>query len=542
MTVLIDIDLELHKSNLRLTGTVLAALFGIWLVAALTLGIHYDTNDDVAMSMQAGGYGAAAWPSALIGMQGSIRGYLIQLVPEIFGFDRYAIFNILTLFTSVAVAIYYTHKYSAPTWLLLAVTFVLFFRPLAFPQFTTSVAVIFVAGLSTYLAHPSSLRYMAASSLFFILAASTRLESFIMCALVSVVFLAALRPYRFRFFAQLAALLVIPILLNIVVDSYHYNSPEWKYVLALNAAKTPLLDFGGFTTILRRVPGLLSEFNLSANDISLSQNWWFVDKRIANPELFTSLWQEAKNYHVSLTFQSIVPFLDAAGKTPTIASLALIFGIAYFTETKREAAAILLALGVIFAGMLMLALTGRGVPDRVLHAALIPIGFLVVGRAMPKLIQGIMLPAILLLAIALLASEFVARSREMLTIDKSQKASIAKFIEVLPKDRVHLVWGSAFNMEAHYPVTMRYKSQDPFRFFWLATSQFAPSSQAMFPGGSEGILKAFTGEDGLSMILYPPHIKLLKTYCEERFTGRFDVVTRTAYRGLTHAVVKCIPL
>ena len=76
------------------------------IVLCLTGDPHWETNDDVGMSMVAHGYGIAAFGSPQIMFSNVLWGYVIRSIPSVGGVLGYSLATMAALFVS-AVAIHF---------------------------------------------------------------------------------------------------------------------------------------------------------------------------------------------------------------------------------------------------------------------------------------------------------------------------------------------------------------------------------------------------------------------------------------------------
>lgn len=137
------------KNNNRL---ILSFIISLLLVFTLCYFFepHWETNDDIAMSMVAHGYGFVATSSPILVFSNVIWGYLVHLLPQINGVLGYTLATYAVLI-SVGAMILYVLRQCGFGWLIsFFVITLLLVRPILFPQFTINAGLLTVAAIACW--------------------------------------------------------------------------------------------------------------------------------------------------------------------------------------------------------------------------------------------------------------------------------------------------------------------------------------------------------------------------------------------------------
>ena len=254
---------------------------------------RFETNDDVAMSMIAHGYGDAAYGSPLLVYSNVLWGYLVRATPTIGGVLGYSVASLAALMAAAWALAYFLTRLSAGYFAaFLAVSLVLI-RPALFPQFTVT------AGLLTVAAVIGSLLYsrrggrgtLVASCALVFIAFLVRAPE---CALVLAVATPLLpwRALRERREAQVAfVVLAVAMTAALAVDNLSYSGPEWKRYFEVKNALTSIHAWGNGEH-LKQHPEILTRHGYSKNDIELIQNAFWADPQISDPKALNAMMAE----------------------------------------------------------------------------------------------------------------------------------------------------------------------------------------------------------------------------------------------------------
>ena len=111
---------------------------------------HWETNDDVAMSMVAHGYGIAAVSTPNLFFSNVLWGYFVRSIPRINGALGYSVATIGVL-NFVGIVILLSLRRLGVGWLIaLSVLTIVLTRPVLFPQFTINAGLVTVGAISCW--------------------------------------------------------------------------------------------------------------------------------------------------------------------------------------------------------------------------------------------------------------------------------------------------------------------------------------------------------------------------------------------------------
>ncbi|MDR0233609.1 MAG: hypothetical protein LBI31_02225, partial [Zoogloeaceae bacterium] len=137
---------------------VWALVVSLALVSALCFYFEpkWDTNDDVAYSMIAHGYGAAAISLPTLVFSNVIWGYFVQSIPQINGVLGYSIATLGVLVLSGVVVLFALRKVGLSWIVSCAVAIFLLVRPVLFPQFTINAGLMSVGAFACWYLYGTS--------------------------------------------------------------------------------------------------------------------------------------------------------------------------------------------------------------------------------------------------------------------------------------------------------------------------------------------------------------------------------------------------
>ena len=115
---------------------------------------QWNTNDDIAMSMVAHGYGLAAYGSPNLVFSNVIWGYLVRTIPEINSVLGYSIATLSMIVLVGTALIYGLLSLNVNLITTLALAVLLLTRPVLFPQFTINSGLLMVAAVICWQLYP----------------------------------------------------------------------------------------------------------------------------------------------------------------------------------------------------------------------------------------------------------------------------------------------------------------------------------------------------------------------------------------------------
>ncbi len=123
----------------------IAAAFVLFL--CLVFGARWETNDNVAMSMVAHGYGVAAFGSPNLIFSNVLWGHLVRAIPQINGILGYSIATLGVLITVGTVLLFGLYRLGAGYTASLFLLVLLLARPVLLPQFTINAGLLLVGAI-----------------------------------------------------------------------------------------------------------------------------------------------------------------------------------------------------------------------------------------------------------------------------------------------------------------------------------------------------------------------------------------------------------
>lgn len=105
---------------------------------------RWESNDDVAMSMVAHGYGIAAFGTPKIMFSNILWGQFVRAIPEIDGILGYSLATLGILVTVGALLFFGLRKFGTHYVTSLSILALVLVRPVLFPQFTINAGLLFI--------------------------------------------------------------------------------------------------------------------------------------------------------------------------------------------------------------------------------------------------------------------------------------------------------------------------------------------------------------------------------------------------------------
>ena len=496
---------------------------------------RWETNDDVAMSMVAHGYGIADYGSSRLVFSNVLWGFIVRGLPPVGGWLGYSIATLLSLTLAAAATLYFLLRAGAGYVVALLVLVMIFARPVLFPQFTITAGLLTasaVLGVYAFGRGGSLLELIAACCLGF-LAYLIRAPEFALVFGVGLLLLPWPTLVRSRTAWWAALGLALCIAGATAIDIWAYSGPEWQEFWQLNLARAPFTDFGAVNRVLQH-PDVMQRLGFSENDIQLIGNFFFVDRRLSDPEsLKTLLGETPAQLATKASFTSGYKSVPAIFG-PRLVPLALAsFFLVVLSARLNRILAWVMCLLIIFA------LGAAGRPDT--PRVYIPLFSLLITFCCAKgYLQSrwrYALTICILLAGGLLntgyLSEEAAESDALL-----KQAGPGKFIS--PQSTV--VWGADLPYQYIFPVFVQKTDLHDTRIYGLGVLTLAPFS---VPTADEragnGMLARLRSEDGIPLIADGHDQALLNTYCIEHYGSPLRLTPRTKTELWTVMNASCTP-
>ncbi len=509
----------------------IAATFVISL--CLVFEARWETNDDVAMSMVAHGYGVAAFGSPNIIFSNVLWGYLVRAIPQVGGILGYSIATLGVLITVGTVVLFGLYRlgagYVAPLFMLA----LLLVRPVLFPQFTINAGLLLVGAIICchLFARQNNRQALLIGCLLAFSSYLVRSNEFLL-VLFGALPLLPWRTLLWRRFSQVSLLaLILLIAASTVIDHKAYQGQEWKAFNELNPVRTPFTDFGADEHLKKR-PDILGRYGFSNNDIDLIREWFFVDPEIVNPQTLRAMSAElgplpAQGNSVAKGWAGVQTLWDLKLLPFVLAALLL----ALLRPSWRVAASWGLCIGAVFA----IGLSGRPGIIRVYVplVCLLTLAPFLTGQVPGW--RNRLGTAVLILAAVVNTSLVIAESKtEQITSEQARKG-----LDTFPRDPV-VIWGIGFPLEAVYPVTGASPSAMSCKFYGLGAFTLAPFSVAYTEQQQgRGMIDRLVEETGIPIVASPKCLRYLEAYCRERLRGELKELSAQQHGSIMVSVRRC---
>lgn len=490
----------------------------------------WETNDDVAMSMVAHGYGLATSGTPNIVFSNVLWGGIVRSVPTINGVMGYSLATLSVLVLTGAAFLYFLSRAGAGVLCISAVMLLVMLRPLLFPQFTVNAGLLSVAAvLCWYSIHNNTSKSACVAA--FALSSSAyliRSHEFILVIIIALPLLPIRKMYDDKACRCSIILLFITLIGFSILDRQAYQSESWKSFNSFNLVRAKFTDFGAGPALKARAD-ILEANDYSANDVDLVTSWFFADPDVANTQVLESMISELgfipddpitmSNIVIGIKalWDPKVVFLTLAGLILAVAFPRVIFSWCLF-----------------ILAICLLSLLGRPGILRVYVPVLclLTLSPLILGnlKGLRKYFIGATL-----LAVALINSYFiVAESNSTALTSKLYLADLAAF----PTDPV-VVWGAGLPYESLYPVL---GGQDlvsmKFKIYALGVFTLAPFSLAsMEQQQARGFERQVSTSNGIKIV--GAKMPLLERYCREHFAMSLVELERTIYGSVQISRVRC---
>lgn len=503
----------LLKSSSLLPAVIISSVFVLLL--CVLIAPTWETNDDVAMSMVAHGYGIAATGSPNIIFSNIIWGYIVRSLPTFNGVLGYSIGTFGVLIIAGAAIIYGLIK-SGVSYIASILVFILIMaRPILFPQFTINSGLLMVSSViffNLYEKTENNISIIFACAVAF-LSYLVRSQEFLLITLIALPLLPWRAIKRNRCPKLVIAVLLTAVSLSAVLDHMAYQGADWKEFNDLNPARAPFTDFGAGTALQQR-PDLLREYSYSPNDIYLITNWFFVDSNIAAPDKLNAIIKKlgplpSQGNPLSNAWLGVKTLSH-----PTLLPMVLIALLISIMYPNRK---VIIAGGLCITAVFMLGLVGRPGVLRVYvpMVALIMLSPLLCRTAGHRWRERVAI-FILLLAVLFNTSTVYSEAKSSETASREIYGGLKDF----PSDSI-VSWGAGFPYEAAYPPLSPMISS--LRIYGLGVFTLAPFSIAsQDQKNGNGMLEMLKREEGVPIIGTRPNFSSLDIYCKERLQGNLS--------------------
>ncbi|QIM48060.1 hypothetical protein G9Q38_02130 [Pusillimonas sp. DMV24BSW_D] len=518
---------KLIEKNSQLTISVFVSATFV-LALYLLFEPRWDTNDDVAMSMVAHGYGIASIGSPNLVFSNVIWGYLVRTVPQINDLLGYSIATIAAL-VIIGAVIFYTLQKLGLGWLVsLSVLILILARPVLFPQFTINAGLLTVGAIICWhlYSQQGSRQMLLTGCLLAFFGYLVRSYEFLLILLIALPLLPWEKLYKDRNFLKAAAVLLLTISGAVFVDYQAYQGDNWQQFNALNTARAPITDFGA-GVLLKKHPEIIASYGYTLNDISLLSSWFFVDPKLADPTQLNAMLQElgplpSPRHSFMNGWLGIKTLTHPALLPSFLASLLLLL----ILPNRRLFLTWVVSIAIIF----ILGILGRPGIIRVyipILSLLLIAPLFLQGYKTTKYFTQWLVSIVIMVAGLFNTIAVFSESRDAQMVSEEVRRDLQGF----SKEAV-VVWGSAFPYEYAYPVLRQPESVMAIKLYGLGVLTLAPFSVSYNESLlGRGMVDRLVSENGVPIIGVNHHWNLLNNYCEERLNA-FSHEVKNQQHGL----------
>jgi hypothetical protein len=515
----------------------LATLF-LFATSLIFLQPIWASNDDVAMSMVIDGHGLSAYASPAVVFSNILWGWLLYCVPSVGQIAGYSLVTMSGLLACCLTTIVALGRLNVPMPLAVIAAAVIIFPAMAAPQFTLLSGLLTTSGLLFLLPerqHRHSIALWVAPPLLMAGFLIRPHEFFLLIAIALPLLLRKALSNDVALLNLIGACVLFATVATIL-DTMYYQGIEWKAFNDLNLTRAVFSDFRPAKFFYEK-PELLARHGFTMNDIYLLEEWFYVDPHIADAKRLQGLLGVLKGSEiVRANLNSGVRAL-AALLSPEVffltagATVCVLFARA----RGRLICSALLLVGVLF----LFGLLGRPAVLRIYYPAL---ALLFMASLAIALAHGRGWPRLLIISTTLMWScltmlwEVVPANRSGAVRAETVRADLRR----LDTDELYVVWGSAFPFEWAYPLLATDRTARALRFYAFGAFSLAPHVAAQWTHTPwPNFLSRLLEGPAVPMIMLPPYIGNLTTYCREHHARELRVARVQELQNFTVRFVSC---
>ncbi|MBI3481176.1 MAG: hypothetical protein HY016_12620 [Nitrosomonadales bacterium] len=526
------VSLSILLQHLKARPALLAFIFSAALIATLcfTFDPLWETNDDIAMSMIAHGYGLNSYSSPNLINSNVLWGYLVRAIPSINGVLGYSLAMLIVLLVIGWATLYFLLRLGTGYLLGFLAVFLLLLRPTLLPQFTVNAGLLTVAAIIGWQVYArfGGRGNLAIACLLAFFGYLIRDKEFLLVLGIALPLL-PWRALRERRQMQIAFLLLGTAIASAAAfDRWSYSGPEWRYVMEMRPPLTSLIDFRAGKHFEQH-PEILARHGYTQNDINLVSDWFFADQRIADPQPLNTMLTELGAFPAQ---EGGVVALQALFG-PVLLPLALsAFLLLLLMPRWRIALTWMLCLLALF----VMGAMGRPTIFRVYVPLM---GLLLIAPLMLEQTKHAIRRRItaFTLLIACLGSAYLLMPTSL--VYKQWAQQFQRNLHGLPAEPI-VSWADSFLFVLAFPVLANDPASRNIRFYGLDSLTHTPFSVAHAEQMSgRGILERLRTETGIPIMASQHRLEMLSTYCREHMNGQLlGTVTHQGFR-LAIQQVRC---
>lgn len=509
-------------------------LLSLFLVIAITLVLlnlftpYWETNDDIAMSMIAGGYGFVDYSSPYLKFSNVLWGEIVSRVPAVNGVRGYSVMTMLVTVLSLWVFFYCLLRLGFGYKLAFLVVSLVAIRPILSPQFTVNAGLVATAGFFLLLLYDKLEKYwllifgVALAFLGFLVRWE---EFFLIAAVVSPILLR--KAVANRILQVGLGILVVLVSSAAFYDSKRISGDEFLYTNEFLSAVQPIINYHEASLMKQEPPSFFEELSYSRNDLEMLEAWFFFDEDITNPEtlreLHLKLAQQGKGKgSVKSGWLAVKSFLDRS-----LFPLMLLALILFLLNPTWNLFASWM---IVFVAIFAIGFLGRPGILRIYYplATLLCLAPFVYYSSWEKSFTKLYVAAASVLVVFVSFNVAVFNNKDILS--KEVRAEYAN----LPTDEVFVV-GAQLPFEALYPVLGTNEYLENLEIYWSASFLNAPFSNHTVSSAQAGenyFKQRLQSDTGLYLMADSRHLRLLSIYCKEHLSRSLNVHEEITFKTL----------
>jgi uncharacterized membrane protein (DUF485 family) len=520
-----------NQKSYSISFALSVATVFIFILCAL-FAPRWETNDDVAMSMIAHGYGGVSAASHKLIFSNVIWGDLVRFLPEIHGVLGYSTATLMVLLITGAVLLYSFRAIEAGIILSVSSLILLLARPILFPQFTINAGLLTISAILLFHLYAREKNWVTLSLgvLLAFFGYCVRAQEFFLVFLVAL----PLLPWRTLIQERAPKIALVVLALAIVVAViYHkqaYDGVEWESFHELEVPRSVYSDFGAVDR-LKDQPEIYKEYHYSVNDLDLLENWFYVDPKIANPVAMNEMLEKLGPVSMNKTsFKNARRGVRALYNPILLPAVLSALALFMLWPNKKVAGAWLLCI----ASVGIIGFLGRPAILRVYIPLTVLLCIAPLIMAPLRSDRRRMLATMVILIAALINTVYL-----MIDAKKSEKKiqQVNEALAEFPSYPV-VVWGASLPYEYLYPVLGASPRVKSYEYYGLGTFTLAPFSLAYSEQkAGRGMIDLLLTEQGINIFSGNHSIALLSTYCGEHFGGTLKISNTQVYPDLGRGVI-----
>jgi hypothetical protein len=500
----------LKKTPLSIYALLFTLIFFISLLSGFTF--FWETNDDISMSMYVHGYGTTRQSSPLLVFSNVAWGYLIQLLPAINGIVSYSWLTILVLFLSMWSITYQLTLLKTNRLFIFYIAILIFTKVFVYPQFTITAGIATINGILSWhtFLKTSKKGFIYIALLSFIIGFLIRSREFYVVFACGLILLDWQNLIKSRTIIRSFLILIFLCLTLDYINKEAYNKKNWRSFNKSSIVRVPIIDYqAGYR--IRENPELLKKHNFSENDLLLFENWFFADRKIANPKRLEALlkdldWNQKNFTSLPVAFKSLKVLLEPELLPLVVIGLLMFF----FCENKKR---ILLAWLFLFCFIFVFGLFGRVGTTR----AFFPILVLILSFSLVNFTtKNITINQILISIIAVITASSVSHYYYKNYIDRGATKVVARDVRKLSPSQLYTAWGAHYPYELAYPVLAKVDFEKTPKLYSFGVSTLSPHISTNWPyRWYKHFIHRLLKDPNLPIIANDRAVELLTTYCKD---------------------------